>query len=175
MLLVKAPVALTAPSVVLLSAVVGLSEVLQTTPCWVGLGTPRSVTLPLPVAVVVVMSVTAWVVTVGCNQSCEGDILAIGRAGSIGSIGAHVIERAGVRPVMVLVKAPVALTAPSVVLLSAVVGLSAKAPDHTVFGRVGHAQSGDVAVAGGGGGRNGGDSLGGHGRSELVVKVTSLP
>ena len=58
MLLVKAPVALTGPSVVLLSAVVGLSAVPQTTPCWVGLGTPRPVMLPLPVAVVVVIAVT---------------------------------------------------------------------------------------------------------------------
>ena len=39
--------------------------VFQTTPCSVGLGTPRTVTLPLPVAVVVVIFVTAWVVTVG--------------------------------------------------------------------------------------------------------------
>ena len=65
MALVKAPVALTAPCVVLLSTVVGLADVLQTTPCCVGLGTPRSVTLPFPVAVVVVMSVTAELVTAG--------------------------------------------------------------------------------------------------------------
>ena len=65
MLLVNAPVALTRPSVVLLSARVGLSEVLQTTPCSVGLGTPRFVMLLFPVAVVVAMSLTAWVVTVG--------------------------------------------------------------------------------------------------------------
>ena len=39
-------------------------QVLQTTPCWVGLGTPRAVILPLPVAVVVAIAVTAWVVTV---------------------------------------------------------------------------------------------------------------
>ena len=63
--LMKAPVALTAPSVVLLFAVVGLEAVPQTTPCSVGLGRPRTVTLPFPVAVVVVMAVTAWVVTVG--------------------------------------------------------------------------------------------------------------
>ena len=65
MALVKGPVALTGPSVVLLSDVVGLAEVLQTTPCWVGFGTPSAVTLPFPVAVVVVMSVTDCVVTVG--------------------------------------------------------------------------------------------------------------
>ena len=61
--LVKAPVALTGPSVVLLSAMVGSALVLQTTPCWLGLGTPSEVILPLPVAVVVIMSVTAEVLT----------------------------------------------------------------------------------------------------------------
>ena len=53
--LVNAPVALTGPFVVWLSAIVGLANVLQTTPCSVGLGNPRLVTLPLPVAVVVVV------------------------------------------------------------------------------------------------------------------------
>ncbi len=64
---VKASVADTAPSFVRLSSVVGVPPVFQHTPCAVGLGgtIPRSVILPLPVAVVVVMSVTAWVVTVG--------------------------------------------------------------------------------------------------------------
>ena len=65
MALVKGPVAMTGPSVVLLSAVVGLADVLQTTPCWVGFGTPSAVTLPFPVAVVLPMDETAWVVTVG--------------------------------------------------------------------------------------------------------------
>ena len=53
---------------VLLSAVVGLAVVAQTTPCWVGLGSPSEVILPLPVAVVAVMPVTAWVVTVGSRR-----------------------------------------------------------------------------------------------------------
>src|SRR5690242_15138287 len=66
MLLVNAPVAATGPSVVLLSAVVGLAESPQTTPCSVGLGMPRLVMLPLPVAVTVPTLVAAWVVTVGC-------------------------------------------------------------------------------------------------------------
>ena len=70
-LLVKAPVMLTAPSVVLSSDVVGPVEVLHTTPCSVGLGTPRSVTLPFPVAVVVVISVTDWVVTVGTFKAVK--------------------------------------------------------------------------------------------------------
>ena len=65
MALVKGLVTLTGPSVVLLSAVVGLADVLQTTPCSVGFGTPSAVTLPFPVAVVVPMDETAWVVTVG--------------------------------------------------------------------------------------------------------------
>ena len=64
MLLVKAPVALTAPSEVLSSEVVGFSNVPQTNPCWVGLGTPNAAILPFPVAVVVVMFVTVEVVTV---------------------------------------------------------------------------------------------------------------
>lgn len=65
MLLVKAPVMEISPSVVLLSARVGSVDVLQTTPCWVGLGTPSAVTLPFPMALAVPMDVTAWVVTVG--------------------------------------------------------------------------------------------------------------
>ena len=65
MLLVKGPIALTGPSVVLLSAVVGLAEVLQTTPCWVGLGTPNEVTVPFPVAVLAAIFVTVCVVTAG--------------------------------------------------------------------------------------------------------------
>lgn len=60
---------LSGPSTVLLSAVVGLADVLQTTPCWVGLGTPSAVKLPFPVAVVVVMLVAAWVVTVGVMRA----------------------------------------------------------------------------------------------------------
>ena len=42
-----------------------------TTPCWVGFGTPRTVTLPFPVAVVVAMAVTAWVVTVGGRRAVK--------------------------------------------------------------------------------------------------------
>jgi len=64
--LVKAPVAVTAPCEVLVAnAVVGLMAVSQATPYWVGLGEPKAVILPLPVAVVAVMAVTACVVTVG--------------------------------------------------------------------------------------------------------------
>ena len=61
---VKAPVAVTGPSSVLLSAIVGVPVVFQQKPCCVGSGEPRSVISPFPVAVVVVISVTAWVVTV---------------------------------------------------------------------------------------------------------------
>ena len=65
MLLVKAPVASTAPSFVWKSEMVGPVEVFHTIPCWVIADTPRFVTLPLPVAVVLVILVTACVVTVG--------------------------------------------------------------------------------------------------------------
>ena len=66
MLEVNAPVVFFAPcSVFVGSAIVGFEDVLQQTPCWVGLGEPRSVILPFPVAVVVPMPVTVWVVTVG--------------------------------------------------------------------------------------------------------------
>ncbi len=54
---------------------------------------------------------------------------------------------------MVLVKAPVALTGPSVVLLSAVVGFGSGAPDDAMLGWIGNAQRGDVAVPRGCGGR----------------------
>ena len=66
MVLVKAPVPAGAPCAVLVAkSIMGLIAVFQTTPYWVALGTPREVMLPLPVAVVVPMEVTAWVVTVG--------------------------------------------------------------------------------------------------------------
>lgn len=68
MALVKVPISLTGPSVVLLFAVVGLAVVAQTKPCSVGLNEPRAVISPFPVAVVVVMSVTAWVMTVGARR-----------------------------------------------------------------------------------------------------------
>ena len=68
MVLVKAPVALTAPSVVLLSAVVGLTAVAQTTPCWVGLGTPRAGDVAVACGGGRVIAVTAWVVTVGAES-----------------------------------------------------------------------------------------------------------
>ena len=48
-----------------LLAVVGVPLVFQQTPYAVGLGTPRLVMLPLPVAVVAVIELTACVVTVG--------------------------------------------------------------------------------------------------------------
>jgi hypothetical protein len=62
-LLVNAPVPV--PSVVLLSAVVGLAEVLQQTPLTVTLAPPPEVTFPPPDAVVEVMDVIVAVVTVG--------------------------------------------------------------------------------------------------------------
>jgi len=66
MLLVKAPVAAMAPWAVLVPrATVGPLEVSHTTPYWVGLGAPRPVMFPLPVAVVAVIAETACVVTVG--------------------------------------------------------------------------------------------------------------
>jgi hypothetical protein len=62
---VKAPVALAAPLFFMLSEIVGVPDVFQQTPWAVGLGLPRSVMFPLPVAVVVEMLVAARVVTVG--------------------------------------------------------------------------------------------------------------
>jgi hypothetical protein len=62
-LLVNEPVSL--PLVVLLSAVVGLAEVLQHTPRAVTLSPPSEVTLPPPDAVVEVIEVIVAVVTVG--------------------------------------------------------------------------------------------------------------
>ena len=59
-----------------------------------------------------------------CNESCECEILTIRCACRAGSISANMIQRPGVRPVMELVKVPVALTEPSIVLKSAVVGLA---------------------------------------------------
>ena len=47
------------------SEIVGVGFIDQQCPCWVGLGTPRLVIFPLPVAVVPEIAVTAWVVTVG--------------------------------------------------------------------------------------------------------------
>jgi hypothetical protein len=61
--LVNEPVPL--PSVVLLSAVVGLAEVLQQTPRAVTDAPPSEVTLPPPDAVVEVIEVIVAVVTVG--------------------------------------------------------------------------------------------------------------
>ena len=63
--LVNIPVELAAPSCVLLSAMVGFPLLFQQNPCWVGFGSPRSVMLPFPVAVVSVILVGACVVTVG--------------------------------------------------------------------------------------------------------------
>jgi hypothetical protein len=60
---VNAPVPV--PSVVLLSAVVGLADVLQQTPLAVTLDPPSEVTFPPPDAVVEVIDVIVAVVTVG--------------------------------------------------------------------------------------------------------------
>ena len=66
MLLVKAPVTVAGPfSVLVGNAMVGWGLISQTKPYWVGLGTPRLTIVPFPMAVVWVMFVTAWVVTVG--------------------------------------------------------------------------------------------------------------
>jgi hypothetical protein len=64
---VNSPVATAAPSSVWLPEVVGFTDVLQHTPCCVGLGAPRSVIFPLPVAVVAAILETAWVVTIGAE------------------------------------------------------------------------------------------------------------
>ena len=60
-----APVAEAAPLSLWLPAMVGVPVVFQQTPCAVGLGTPRLVMLPLPVALFAVIALAAWVVTVG--------------------------------------------------------------------------------------------------------------
>ena len=54
---------------------------------------------------------------------------------------------------MVLVKAPVALTGPSVVLLFAVVGLAVMCPDDTMLGWIGNTQRSDISIPRGGGGQ----------------------
>ncbi len=63
MLLVKVPK--TAPSSVLLSAVVGLPEIFQQTPLATIASTPPLVIVPPPVAVVVVTELIVVVVTIG--------------------------------------------------------------------------------------------------------------
>ncbi|MCP3999414.1 MAG: hypothetical protein GY727_00670, partial [Gammaproteobacteria bacterium] len=68
MLLVNAAVEAVGPSVVQSLAVVTGEVVLQHVPCSVGFGTPRFVTVPLPVAVVIAMLLTACVVTVAAND-----------------------------------------------------------------------------------------------------------
>ena len=63
------------PFVVLLFAVVGLIEVLQTKPLTVTVAPPLEVTVPLPVAVVWVMFVTGLVVvTVGATELTEQEV-----------------------------------------------------------------------------------------------------
>ena len=74
---------------------VGFSEVLQTTPCSVGLDEPRTVTLPLPVAVVCGNVRDGLGGDGGSQQRGEGDILTISCARCIGGIRPHVIERVG--------------------------------------------------------------------------------
>ena len=72
---VNAPVEDAAPAFVALSEVVGFWPVLQLTPCAVGFGgtVPKSVIVPFPVAVVVVIFDTAWVVTVSvCAKAVHG-------------------------------------------------------------------------------------------------------
>ncbi len=65
MLLAKAPVELADPSVVQSLEVVGSDVVLQQTPCCVGLGAPRAVISPLPMAEVELTELAADVATVG--------------------------------------------------------------------------------------------------------------
>ncbi len=78
MALVKAPVPAGTPcSVFVDSAMVGSAAVSQTTPYWVAAGAPRSVMFPFPVAVVVVMSVTAWVVTAGSDNSLNVAVMVV--------------------------------------------------------------------------------------------------
>ena len=64
MLDVNVPVAAITPLSVLSSCMDGTPVVFQQTPYAVGLELPRAVISPFPVAVVVPMAVTAWVVTV---------------------------------------------------------------------------------------------------------------
>ena len=68
----EGPVTVAGPCAVLVvNATVGLIAVSQTTPYWVGLGTPRLTIVPLPMAVVWVIFVTAWVVTVGAIKEVK--------------------------------------------------------------------------------------------------------
>ena len=65
---VNAPVEAVAPSLLQLSVIGGVAVVLQQIPWAVGLAVPKSLIVPLPVAVVKVMEVTACVVTVGGDE-----------------------------------------------------------------------------------------------------------
>ena len=162
--LVKAPVAVTGPSVVLLSAMVGLAEVLQTTPCSVGLNVPRTVILPLPVAVVVVMSVTAWVVTVGAQESGERDILAIDCAGWVGGISADVIQRPRSQASHGAGKGAGRTDRTIRGFAIRDSGIGRGAPDDAMLGGIGHAERGNIAIPCGCCGCNVRDSRGGDGR-----------
>ena len=66
---VNAPVEEAAPLSTLLSDVVGFVLVLQQMPYAVAFGVPNAVILPFPVAVVELMPLTAWVVTVGATAA----------------------------------------------------------------------------------------------------------
>ncbi len=79
---------------VLLSAVVGLADVPQTTPCWVGLGIPSAVTVPCPMAVVLSYIRDCLRGDRRREQSRESDITPIHGANIIGGISTDMIERA---------------------------------------------------------------------------------
>ena len=111
-------------------AMVGDGLVPQHTPCCVGLET-RPVILPLPVAVVTPIPLTAWVVTVAaCGGVVKLTWLAVGGTGRVRGVGPHIIGGVGSNPAMDDVKAPVAETGPSSVRLPATVG-NGDVPQHT--------------------------------------------
>lgn len=119
-LLVKEPVP--DPSVVLLSLVVGLADVLQQTPLAVMKAPSSTEIFPPLVAVVVVMEEGVVVESVGVTE------LVVNVRSLPYAIPAELVAYArrwysvpGLNPVMLLVKLPVPV--PSVVLLSLVVGL----------------------------------------------------
>ncbi len=148
---------------VLLSAMVGLSEVLQTTPCSVGFEEPKTVILPLPVAVVVVMFVTAWVVTVGASSVVKVTILTIDCADCIGGIGPDVIERVGRQAGDV---AGEGAGRADRTIRGFAVGrgrVRRSRPHNAVLGWIGDTQGSNVSVPHGCGGQDDCDRLGGDG------------
>ena len=162
MVLVKAPVALTGPSVVLLSAMVGLSEVLQTTPCSVGLGTQTR-----DVAVAGGSGRGNVGDSLGGNgggeQRGERNILTIDCACRVGGICPDVIERIGCQAGN---RAGEGTGGADRAIRGLAVGrgrVRRGRPDDAMLGGIGDTQESNVSIPNGGRGQDVRDSLGGDG------------